>query len=74
MDKGVVDVGSAMLFAGGELGFGRWGKVGVPPYLYPVYGRCGGGLVRSLRSRRFFIFSPYKKNEVGELFLLVGAA
>ena len=24
MDKGVVDMGSAVLFAGGELGFGRW--------------------------------------------------
>nr|DAT55647.1 MAG TPA: putative RNA methyltransferase [Caudoviricetes sp.] len=30
----------------------------MPSYLCPVYGRCGGGLVRSLRSRRFFIFSP----------------
>ena len=68
--KGVVDVGSAVLFAGGELGFGRWETVISSSCVWPLQRR----VYRSLRSRRFFIFSPYKKNGVGELFLLVRTA
>lgn len=69
--KGVVDVGSAVLFAGGELGFGRWECRHISILCMAA---AAAGLLGRCAPEDFLFFSPYKKNGVGELFLLVGTA